>query len=69
MMHLSIFSPRRGGMGWDYPRELENLEKLGSDSLPMSHKRVSKVPWRCLKIQTLLLLEFLAGISKVPALC
>ena len=50
-MHLPLFSPR--GLGWwDYPQELEFFENLYSNSLPMSHKCVSKVPWMCVKIYT-----------------
>ena len=33
VMHLSVFSPRWGRTG--LPRELDNFEKLGSNSLPM----------------------------------
>ena len=32
----------------------------------MSHKCVSNVPWSCLKIQTLFLLEIPAGVPKFP---
>ena len=35
------FPPEKGGR--DYPRELDNFEKLGSDSLPMWHTFVSKI--------------------------
>ena len=38
IMHLSMFSPRGEEVGWrDYPREVDNFEKLGSNSLPMWH--------------------------------
>ena len=44
---LSMFSPQSGvggGVGWgDYPLELEMFENLGSNSLPMSHKCLSKI--------------------------
>ena len=33
-MHLSMFFPRGVG-GGDYPRELDNFEKFGSNSIPM----------------------------------
>ena len=39
LMHLSMFSPRKGVAG--LPRELDNFEKLGSNSL---HNFVSKIP-------------------------
>ena len=42
------FPPEDGG--WDYPRELNNFEKLGSNSLPMWHNFVSKIPWMGLQI-------------------
>ena len=36
LMHLSMFSPQRGRrVGRDYPRELDDFEKLGYNSLPM----------------------------------
>ena len=44
LMHLSMFSPQRG-WGWrDYAMELDNFEKLGSNSLPMWHNFGSKIP-------------------------
>ena len=54
----------------EYPQELEIFEKLGSEanSLPTSHKCVSKMPWTCLKIHTEFLLEFQSNVSKVPSL-
>ena len=53
-------------LGWrDYPRELEFLN-LRYNSLSMSHKCVSKIPWTCLKIYT----EFhQSKVSKLPSLC
>ena len=51
------------GAGWDYPWELETFENLGSNSLPMSQKSVSKIPCTCLKIYTIF-----SKISKVLSL-
>ena len=55
LMHLSMFSPSGiglcvcvwgggGGVRGDCPRELDNFEKLGSNSLPKRHNFVSKGP-------------------------
>ena len=35
---------------YTYPRKLDNFEKSGSNSLPMWHNFVSKIPWTCLQI-------------------
>ena len=56
----SMFSPSGGqevGLGWDYPKELQNL------GLIPSHKCVSKIPW------TFFLLEFQSKVSMVLSLC
>ena len=60
-MHLSIFPPREGEGGIN-PRELDYL----INSIPMSHKRVSKIAWTFLKIYTYFLLEFQSKVSKAP---
>ena len=46
IMHLPVFSPRGVGGGGI------TFENLGSNSLPRSHKCVSKIPSTCLKIYT-----------------
>ena len=68
-MHRSMFSPRGKGRR-DYPRELDNFEKLGSNSLPMWKNVVSKIPWMALKFRcNFFFIDFLAETSKVPPWC
>ena len=62
VMHLSMFPPEGGGRY--YPRELDNFEKFGPNSLPMWHSFVSKIPWGAYFPW-----DFLAETSKVPLLC
>ena len=69
-MHLSMFSPRGVGGGRITRRNFFFFffENLGSNSLPMSHKCVSKLPWTCLKLY-IYILDFHYKVSKVPSLC
>ena len=46
------FPPERSVGVRDYPWELEKFEDLVSNSLPMSHRFVSKISWMCHKIYT-----------------
>ena len=43
VLHLSIFSQERGRR--DFHGELDNFEKLGSNSEPMGKYVVTKIPW------------------------
>ena len=68
-MHLLMITTSGGvcggeGGGRNTPRN----SKFGCNSLPMSHKCVSKIPWTCIKIYTEFLLEFQSKVSKVPSL-